>query len=408
MLRHNGTWFEGSSPKALALVVLVMWCGMLTSGCPTYEDSYSGTYREVVDGELGRDAFEIDFFRFGDNSAAIVRVYKPDPITGDPFGESRYCVWTSAEPFDEDDKQFRLFITKDSSQLPRSQLFGNVVDDETMDISLFEERTGQPYEGLDEQTFERHRDTPKTNCEVIEDLLVQIDFPRDPDTGALQRIGPEAGYDIESPVLAVSWVGFQQASDGVFAPLERHAPAVILDAGNFDRNRQALKNDRPLLIPPPPEIVRMPSGNTTMALGHFVVIDDSPQDRPTGDPDDWEFDWETDDERLIATTLQRATRPACDSGTDRWGRALLFVEGGLDELSLQMQSQIDGIANCRGDDTCDEHFYMVDVCAEGDQVRTIVLDTAGRAVPRVAMLVTEEYLHADWVPLPRVNPFRPW
>lgn len=399
---------------ALALVALAA----LVAGCPTYEDTYSGTYREVVS-ESGRnsEAVELDFFRFGDNASAIVRFYKRDPITGDPFGEQQFCVWTDAQTFDAEKDKFRLYINKSSSQLPRSQLFGTVLDDEHIDVTLYRDQTGEPYDGIEDLPLQRYRDEPDTDCEVIDDFGAQIQFPRDPDTGEMQAMPPEVDYDIHNPVFAVSWLGVQpaQGSD-VLAPVNRHVPAMPLSGGfdsNFEPNRHALKNDRWVWIPPPPDIVRMPSGTTTIALGHFVVVDDSEADRPAaGDTGDWQFSWDTDTEKVVATSLQRATRPSCESGTDHFGRALLFVEDSLADLSQEMQQR--EIANlldvthqlrCADGDRCNEHFYVVDVCADGQKVLNLELAGATQTAPLIPLLVTDEYLNSDTVPLPRINPY---
>ncbi|QDG51030.1 hypothetical protein FIV42_09885 [Persicimonas caeni] len=412
---HNPTRPTIARPLwALLLVAL----GLVSTGCPTYEDTYSGSFREVVEAS-GRtsDAIAVDFFRFGDNAAAIVRIYKRDPITGDPFGEQEFCTWTTAEPFDEDQRKFRLYINKSSTQLPRSQLFGTITADGEMEITLFDERTGEPYDGVEGLALEQIADEPDTDCELVEDFVVQVDFPRDPQTGGLQAMPPEANYAIENPVLAVSWVGVQPVRNNTsFAPVTRHTPTVLLDdqfGSNYDPGRHALKNDRTLLIPPPPDTVRMPSGTTTMALGHFVVVDDSLDDRPDldGTPNQsetWQFSWDTDAEKLVATTLQRATRPSCSSGTNHWGRALLFVEDDIANLSTLMKGDIDGYEQCEPAGTCERHFFIVDICAEDDEVRDIQLGLVGEStgsIPTVPLFVTDEYLSADTIPLPRVNPY---
>ena len=400
--------------RGFLMVLVAVIVAVLASGCPTFENTYTGTYREVPEqSQRSGDAIEVDFFRFGDNSAAILRFYDRDPITGDPFGEQAFCVWTSAENFEEDARKFRLYINSASSQLGRSQLFGKVVDDETMSISLLDERSGDPLKGIDDLRMHHHRDEPDTECQRPEDFVVNIEFPRDPNTGGLQEMPPSSGYEIEHPVLAVSWVGVQEASrgSGVFAPVTRHAPTVPLGSGlssNFDPQRHVLKNDRPLSISPPPEIVRMPSGTTNLALGHFVVVDDSATDQAEpGALNEWQFSWDTEREKLVASTLQRATRPRCDPTTNRWGRALLFIEDRFEDLSPEMQSQFIGLDQC-GLEGCAGNFFIVDVCAEDDRVLDLVVNKQADNIPRVPLLVTDQFLSADSIPLPRVNPFQPF
>lgn len=415
---HDGTLSKWLSGKLL-LSLLGLVAALFVTGCPTYEDTYSGTFREVVDdSNRNSDAIEVDFFRFGDNAAAVVRLYKRDPITGDPFGEQEFCTWTTAEQFDDEEEKFRLYINKSSTQLPRSQLFGSITADDQMNVTLFDERTGEPFDGIDTLALERADDEPDTDCEVLEDFVVQVDFPRDPSSGGVQAMPPEANYEIKNPVLAVSWVGVQPVrSNTQFTPVTRHAPTVLLDDGfgsNYDPGRHALKNDRTILIPPPPDTVRMPSGTTTMALGHFVVVDDSEDDRPDLEQDPsqnetWQFSWDTDNEKLVATTLQRATRPTCDSGTDHWGRALLFVEDDIANLSSTMKGDILGHEQCEPAGTCERNFFIVDVCADDDEVLDIELgDVTGNtngSIPTVPLFVTDEYLSSDSIPLPRVNPY---
>jgi hypothetical protein len=407
-----GSWLLGNWLLGLGLAFAVVF----TTGCPTYEDTYSGTFREVIDtSNRNSDALEVDFFRFGDNAAAIVRLYKRDPITGDAFGEQQFCAWTSAELFEEEDNKFRLYINKSSTQLPRSQLFGTVVDDGDLDITLVDERTGEPHDGIDSLELERVDDEPDGDCQVIEDFAVNVEFPRDPTSGDTQTMPASASYTIKNPVFAVSWVGVQPAQGStIFAPVNRHTPAMLLDDGfgsNFDPGSHALKNDRTVLIPPPPDIVRMASGATTMALGHFVVVDDSEEERPESDEfKDWQFSWNTDAEKLVASSLQRATRPECEVGTDHWGSALLFVEDHLTDLAVDIRSDISGLNQCIETDGCNDHFFVVDVCAEGAEIHDINLkDAAGStgSIPNVSMFVTDEYLGASSIPLPRINPYVP-
>ncbi|MFP4600573.1 MAG: hypothetical protein ACOC9J_05085 [Persicimonas sp.] len=394
------------SPKAL--VALALGVVTFATGCPSYEDTHSGSYREVID-TSGRnsDAVQVDFFRFGDNAAAIVRFFNRDPITDDPFGEQSYCVWTSAEPFDEEQDKFRLYITRDSSQLPRSQLFGTLTAGDQMSITLVDQLTSEPYDSIEELDMELAGDEPQRDCELIEDFILPIDFPVDRD-GNGQAMPDVSGYEIDNPVFAVTWVGVQAVGDGVFAPVNRHVPAVSLyDMYVFDRQRHALRYalDPAPAIPPPPDIVRMASGDTEWALGHFVVVDDSPEDRAGLEGDDWQFSWSTDSEKMVASSLQRATREGCPAGTNRFGRALLFVEGHLTDLSREMQRRIDGIDRCEADGACRQHFSVVDVCARDDHITKILLGSTHDA--DVSMLVTDEYLDADSIPLPRLNLYRP-
>lgn len=384
-------------------------------GCPGYEDTYSGTFREVRGpAEPGGDAIAVDFFRFGDNASAIVRVYQRDPITGDPFGAQKYCVWTDAQPFDAEKMKFRLYIHKDDRLVPRGQLFGSILSEDTFEVTLYDERDNLPVQGMEKLRLGRVNEQPDIECDTIEDMLVVADFPRERQTGAPQTMPPEAQYQIHNPVLAVAWVGVQLAGGGsALAPVNRQTSAIPLDDGfgtNFDAQRGALKNERRLAVAPPPEVVRMPSGQTRLALGHFVVVDDSEEDRPQDiQLRDWQFSWDTSTEKMVASSLRRATRPACNNrGVDHWGPALLFVEGNLMELPRGMRSQIEGMPTCEDAARCEAHFYLVDVCAEGDKVLKILMRDNLEPTPSVALFVTDEYLSATSVVLPRLNPYQSW
>lgn len=415
----HGAVSANKNPKTprlagLCVVALLSALALLSSACPSYESTYSGTFREVRE-ELGRnhDAVAIDLFRFGDNVSAIFRAYQRDPITGDPFGKEKYCAWTDAQPFDPERMDFRLFINQSSRDLPRSQLFGTILDSDTVDITLYDDETHSPFDEIDALRMRRVDTEPDPECHEPENMLVEVDFPRDTDSGAAQTMPPEADYQIHNPVLAIAWVGVQPAAGGnQLAPVNRQTPAIPLDDGfgtNFDPQRHALKNERRIAISPPPEIVRMSSGDTTLALAHFVVIDDSEEDRP-GDVDlrDWQFNWNTNAEKIVAASLRRATRPACENrGVDHWGPALIFVEGSLNELSWDMKATIKGAEDCAQNNTCDEHFYLVDICAEEDKVLSLLLRDAPSPA-NVALFVTDEYLNSTSVPLPRVNPYQLW
>lgn len=395
------------------LVWMLLLIALLSSACSGYEDSYSGTFREISEnsGRSG-DALAVDIFRFGDNISAILRVYQRDPITDDPFGKQKFCVWTDAQSFDEDAHKFRLYINKATRQIPRSQLFGTLHDERSLDITLYEESTSAPFDGISDVRMERVSERPDIDCKSIDETLVKVSFPRDPVTGATQRMPPAANYQIHNPVLTVAWVGVQPAGANQLAAVNRQTPAIPLDDGfgtNYDAQQYALKNERRFAVSPPPEVVRMPSGETKLALGHFVVVDDSESDRPGDTPlRDWQFSWDVDTEKMIASSLRAATRPQCDQGTDHWGPALLFVEGSLQELSRTMQSEIKGAQDCAEYDICEAHFYIVDVCAEGDQVLGIHLHNTPVHQSNIGLFVTDEFLQSSTIPLPRVNPFQLW
>ncbi|AWV90613.1 hypothetical protein [Bradymonas sediminis] len=396
--------------RALVLLFVLLF----SSACPGYEDGYSGTFRENIEAS-GRngDALAVDLFRFGDNVSAILRVYQRDPITGDPFGKQKLCVWSDAQSFDSDANKFRLYINKESRQIPRSQLFGTLHNELSMDITLYEESTSAPFDGIEALRMERVSEEPDVDCQSIDDTLIKVSFPRDPDSGATQKMPAAADYDIHNPVLTVAWVGVQPAAgSSQLAAVNRQTPAIPLDDGfgtNFDAQQHALKNERRFAVAPPPDVVRMASGQTTLALGHFAVVDDSEADRPEDiSLRDWQFSWDVVNEKLVASSLRPATRPYCDRGTDQWGTALLFVEGSLNDLSRTMRSEIQGAESCAENNRCDEHFYLVDVCSEGDQVLNIELHPTPAHLSTIGLFVTDQFLQSTTIPLPRVNPYQLW
>ena len=398
---RRGAWLVG--------VLGLITCAM--SACPGYEDSYSGTFRQVSDdSQPSGDALAVDLFRFGDSVSAILRVYQRDPITGDPFGKQKLCVWTDAQRFDEGGNKFRLYINKGTRQIPRSQLFGRMQSETSLDITLYDESTSAPIDGISGLRMERVSEQPDVQCQSIDDTLVKVGFPRDPRNGAVQTMPEAANYKIRNPVLTVAWVGVQPSvGSNQLAAVNRQTPAIPLDDGfgtNFDAQRHALKNERHITIPPPPDVVRIPSGETSFALGHFVVVDDSEDDRPEDIPlRDWQFSWDVEREKMVASSLRPATRPRCNPGTDHWGAALLFVEGSLAQLSRAMISEVRGAQNCAQNDSCDAHFYIVDICAEGDQVLNLELHDSPVHLANIGLFVTDEFLQSSTIPLPRVNPF---
>lgn len=399
--------------RVLAASLAALLCLSLLTGCPAYEDKYTGTYREVNPGDRdGKQALQIDFFRFGENASAVVRFYDIQGAQGDPFDDENEvaCAWTSAEEFTPDAQwDFRLYL-EDSSKLPRSRLFGNVDDGgDGLDVSLFDETDDNPstvYKDIRQLELERVDREANPNCDTIKDYFVEFSFPRDPETGDFQSMPERANYEIENPVFVVSWLGVEQTESGgqtFLAPVSEHEPAFRLDtstSNSFDPDTHTLRNEFTVGIPAPD--LRMNNGDTAMSLGQFSVVDDS-ESIESIDLENWVFDWNPSFEKMVASSLQPAFRPDCPDDTNRFGRALLFVEDSIWDLGENVLTYlIDGEEQIERNS--ERHFFVVDVCAEDDQVLKILINEPF-FTGQVPLKVTDQFLNTDQVPLPRVNPY---
>jgi hypothetical protein len=399
--------------RLTAGLLLVAACVAGLAGCPSYEDKYTGTYREVNPGARdSRQAIQVDFFRFGENASAVVRFYDPQGVQEDPFDDDNEttCAWTSAEEFTPDeDWDVRLYL-EDSSKLPRSRLLGRLEDGgKRLDITIFADGANaqsEVYKSIEELELERVDRQADPTCDTIKDYFVEFSFPRDPETGDYQAMPERANYDIENPVFVVSWLGVEPTDDSgqtLLAPVSEHAPAFRLDtsaSNNFDTDSHTLRNEFTIGVPAPE--LRMDNGNTAMSLGHFSVVDD---DAAIGEIDaaNWVFNWNPETDKLVASSLQPAFRPECPEDTNRFGRALLFVEDSIWDLGENVLNfLIDGEEQIERNS--ERNFFVVDVCAEDDQVRKILINEPF-FTGQVPMKVTDQFLDDDQVPLPRVNPY---
>ncbi|MGM0559321.1 MAG: hypothetical protein ACQEVA_23255 [Myxococcota bacterium] len=401
------------STRLLAGFLLAVMCLSGLTGCPSYEDKYTGTYREVNPGARdGRQAIQVDFFRFGENASAVVRFYDPQGTPGGQFDDDNEttCAWTSAEEFTPDeDWDFQLYL-EDSSQLPRSRLLGRVEDGgKKLNVTMFENSSSaksEIYKDIDGLELERVDRRADPRCDTIKDYFVEFSFPRDPETGGFQSMPERANYEIENPVFVVSWLGVEPTSESgqtLLAPVSEHAPAFRLDtaaSNNYDPDTHTLRNEFTIGVPAPE--LRMDNGTTAMSLGHFSVVDD---DASIDEVDlaNWVFNWDPETDKLVASSLQPAFRPECPADTNRFGRALLFIEGSIWELGENVLAfLIDGEEQIERNS--ERHFFVVDVCAEDDQVLKILINEPF-FTGQVPLKVTDQFLDDDQVPLPRVNPY---
>jgi hypothetical protein len=274
-------------------MLVAMLVGSGLAGCPTYENSYSGTYRErspaPTSGENGRRSVELDFFRYGDRAKAIVRYYKPDIVDGDPYGEQTFCTWTWADQFDEEAGEFELTVRR-SSTIPSGRLVGEVKGKDRLQAALYDTEAGEREWG--DLELQRTQREPDTDCVGPQEFLVRPTFNL---PGGTNRLSEPTNYDIENPVLAVQWVGIQRqvvdGSDPMYVAVKEQGWSGRLGARHFDSDQNAFDGDLSILVSPPPHKIlsSAPGMQTQFAIGHLVVVDDSDEEGsfvcavPTGD-----------------------------------------------------------------------------------------------------------------------------
>ncbi|MFU8805268.1 MAG: hypothetical protein ACNA8W_15755, partial [Bradymonadaceae bacterium] len=134
------------------------------------------------------------------------------------------------------------------------------------------------------------------------------------------------------------------------------------------------------------------------ALAHLVVIDDRDSEG--------RFSWEISEEPIVATALQKGRLPNAPEWANGWGKALLFVEGKLSELDDGLTMRMEGLEEVDGSG----HFYVVEIYFEDDDIRMLRLPAPAEAglvsdqARRVPLKITEDYLGARGVLLPRLFP----
>jgi hypothetical protein len=368
-------------------------------GCPTYEDTYTGTYRETeVDPVTERRAIQIDFFRDGSFARGVLRYYEPDIVTDEPFGRETFCTWTQATQFDVDDRTFELPIER-SAQIGSGRLTGEILEGGQMEVTVYDTDTGK--ELLQTMTLQRVDEQPTANCDMIRDFLIRPTFRLRNDEP--NTMPPEVGYEIEHPVFTIQWVGVErqaasQSADPFFVAINAQGWTKRLNSARFDDAKNGLQGGLSLPLPAPPEKIRVPSGTTRYAIGHLVVIDDSTEEG--------NFRWNVGEEPVIASAMQQG-RPqnAPSPAVDGTGKAILFVEGELDELSDSLLSSIEGVERIGTDAYPESHFYIVDVdvsLKNEDIIRmTLPEDPRDRSI---SVKVTDYYLSRPNRRLPRLFP----
>lgn len=388
----------GAVHRKIFLLCLCLWSVLVLVGCPGFEDSYSGTYQEVVEDSERSELVAVDFFRFGGDARALIRYYKRTPSSSADtvFTERNQtrCVWAKADRFDEVGLRFQLPILP-SAQQGRAVVNGRVDRDGGMQIRIEEE--GRPEEARDIKLVQV-REKPDPTCDMIDDFFVRAVFDELPSNTL-----PAERHRLSHPVLAIMWVGVEPVRRDdvvIYVAFNRPEPAVRLDEGrNFSGPGNGLLGSLPLLISAPDERMLVRSGETRYALAHFVVIDDRAREG--------RFTWEISEEPIVGTALQSGRLEGIPDGiqSNGWGKAVLFVEGKLSQLDQQLQMRLDGIEE--SDDNA--HFYIVEVFYYNDEVMLVRLPERpqpNKPVPRsVSVQLTEEHLDRREVLLPRLFPY---
>ncbi len=379
---------------ALFCVVVISVC---LSGCPTYEDSYSGSYRETNVDSTRQRAVQVDLFRYGDYARAVLRYFEPDIVNGDPYGDETFCTWTSTDEFNDDKGQFELPITR-SSRIENGRLTGDVSDD-SLDVTLYDTESGSPI--WETRQLTRVDSDPVEGCDFVGDFLMRANFDiRGEQTNAFPA---SANRQIDNPVFTVQWVGIESftdpdTGDEFLAGLNAQGHAARLDSPRFDEQEQSLSGRLSLSLRPPGDEVLVENG-TRFAIGHPVVVDDQASEGS--------FSWDgPPTEPIVAAALERGSRPGSDTPqANIFGRAIFFVEGELSELSPALQSRTNGIEAVQESQTPDAHFFLVDIAVQNDEILSISLPEEPIADRTIPLRMTDEFLEAGPADLPRLFPY---
>ncbi len=335
-------------------------------GCPSYKDSRSGTYEQVNASVTSRgDNLRIDFFRYGDNARALFRFFEPDVVANDPFGEEVFCMRTRAARFQSDgDPQFDLSILSDQNLrfIQGGRLFGSFVDADTLEASI----THGSETVVDQRRLQQTRSEPSTNCNAITRTYIHPLFTLPND--APNDLPDGRDYQIDNPVLAIQWVRLSRPGAQFVRTTETSRRWRRLDETHFDRSRNLFRGDAYMWLDPPDPEVRMGDDDRAYALGHVVIIDDRESEGS--------FTWDRDREPIVATALQRGTRPEAPEAADGSGKAILFVSNKLTDLSDTLRERrfagLDGMGPDH--ELADEHFYIIDIDISFRQNEVLTID----------------------------------
>jgi hypothetical protein len=387
-----------------------LWClALMAMGCPSYEDNHSGTFVEVRENALSEEVLAVDFFRFGYYSNAIVRRYRaPQSASSAALLDNPIsCGWTeTGDAPDEESSTWRLDFEQSDSTIS-----GKFTGQDTLEITIEETDTSGAITTY-AKTLKRFRDRPNNVCDVIRPLPLQARFDLPNDTPNTMPMG--VSYTLRQPTFAMLWAGVTPTMQGnttVWAAKNDLVNEVPLATGSYvDRTAGELKGALSFSVTPPPDRALARSGSTRYALAHFVVIDDACADSACTSSRDATFRWDVDDEPIIATSLQRGNE--VDSPVKEatgLGKALLFVEGSLDDLDPDFRSLITHIDLYEGRRTR-AHFYVIDIFFD-DSASILGLRLppdpnllARQDYRRATLKVSNTYLNTTQIPLPRLLP----
>ncbi len=380
------------TPQWIGLIAVLI----LATGCPTYEDAFSGTYRQVVDESSTEPVYAVDFFRYGKFAQAVLRQYDlvaPNG-SGDRFVEYTECSWSNPAPFDTERAAFELVIDPARIQDSQRRLVGLINDNGRIIADL---RDGNESLSLE---LERIALDADDDCEQDEQFFMSTAFPE-------RNVFVEGTtYEIEDPALTVLWLGVLATTTGngtVFSGTRQNPrQAVRLDAF-LTAERDGLVNPGQNLRAPwdaPDENVLVFSGSTRYTIGHVIVVDD----RDSGGA---QFSWNISDEPIVASAVTRGRRESVAIEHNGFGRVILYVEGDIRDLGESMLRQMNTVS-ANGDLVSiaempdpDRHFFLADVFFFNDEI--VRLDVRAQETP-TTVRVTADWLSETEINLPRLFP----
>ena len=320
----------------------------------------------------------------GHSIQGIVRFYRPQGGLTEGFSVEERCQRTTVGTLADDDS-FELFF--DDGAGGQTRMAGRFETTERLTMRL-NAGMGQNTEDLD---FAFFSEEPNDVCNRIDARRFDARF-----SGISGANEFEPGvYEIRDPWFGVQWVPVERIQSGGLIVFSGPTPALIATSvmPNMTANALGLQGTISLLVEPPGEADRISSGSTRYSLAHFVVVDDDPDD---GDV----FGWDpNDDEPLIASGVRKGKRPDQSIEHNRFGRAILFVEGRLDELDPSMMEEY--FAGWEDVDL-DAHFWVVEVFAQNDRVNLVQFSPGSSR--EIQVVVSPDFLEDTQLTLPRLFP----
>jgi hypothetical protein len=377
-------------------------------GCSTFEDEYTGSYRQSSPSD-GLPAIQVDLFRFGDHSSAFIRLFDEDPVTGEPFGEEITCLQTKSGPF-RDNRQFDL-VVQPTFQFPTFRLIGEIKTDGKLEAKFFSPDEGArvqlrrdqlvPAEEKSPVTLTRDSLQPSRDCQAAPGAELQFTFPRNAETEAPQSL-PETTQPIESPSIVLWWTGRTVATTAngneFISRIDEIQKATSLEQ-IIEESNQITRS--PLAdVSVPPERLLTETGDTRYGIAHIFVADlrDATTDIQGRDT------FITGTNRIIGTALRRVRHADCPTGTKFWGPFILFIEGNPKQIAEPLTQALEDGEDSRllDDFPKNQHFFVLNACATEEQILEIQVPSE-LTRRQVLLYLTGEYLHAPTWPIPRIR-----